>query len=29
MILLNPVTCKEKIKVLPVEIRENDYKTAV
>ena len=29
MDLLKEVLCKEKIRVLPVEIEENDYKTAV
>lgn len=29
MSILKDIICKEKVRVLPVEIEENDYKTAV
>ena len=29
MSILKEIFCKEKVRVLPVEIEENDYKTAV
>lgn len=29
MDLLKEILCKEKVRVLPVEIEENDYETAI